>query len=594
MPTIDDFPIPDFIREHFLAIIDGASAADIQALARMNPELARGIRPSAANVKIIRQRLTLQLNDKGPLTRSLFYILRNSGFNLEFIAILSAQVLDLFGADLAAFFGTVRTMGAMLVDSRQPVRAVAISFLNSSPEPSAGSKSAARLERLASELEPFLRHIRHLMSDNDTHDVVPKSADAKKTDAENTREIKRLAGKLNSESRSWQRLKKALDDKILKKDTQLRKLQDQVIRERGRRQELDREVKLLREKLVRQGEQEEKEIERQVERRMSSNVRSWLVEPRKIAAAVQNFAKENDRDIKARAVRILQEQEKLDRHYANRRILGRRLHDLEDLKRQVRQAAQESLNPLPELTGLNKELEGEIRAVKKLLGEPPLEDNWCLKLELKINQAVTQTEFNAVNQLLEQLTALDILNDKAERLYNLYYNGLGRIYEKYSPRAAVLGKPVNPVQLIQDWHKAKAPFVLVADGYNIIFSMSDIFRSDYEDDGTAGAAARRHLLEIIEEMLHDSNCLAEVFFDGEEAGQRNFSPRVREVFSGGGTCAVPNRADRAIIDYLSVLPPGQRDIPRILITDDRELQSLARRQQARIMPLAQFAALTQG
>ncbi|HFQ80248.1 MAG TPA: hypothetical protein ENK33_02600 [Desulfobacterales bacterium] len=592
MPTIDDFPIPDFICKHFQTLIDAAPAADIQDLARMSPELARGIRPSLANVKIIRQRLILQLKDKGPLARNLFYILRNSGFNLEIIAVLSVQVLNLCGPDLAVVFGSAEIMGAMLVDERQPVRALAIEFLSAASDPSAGRKASTGLKHLTSELAPFLTHIKNLMADDGAD--IASAADHKSGLVDNKRKIGELAGELNREVRARQRLEKALNNKINKKDTQIKLLKDQVSREKERRQELDREVKLLRKQLAGQVEQAEKKIERQVEQRMSSSIRSWLIEPQKIAAAVQKLSKDNGRDIKSRAFSILREQEKLDRNYANRRVLRQRLRDLADLKGQVCQAGKESLNPLPALTVLNKELETEIRALEKLLGETAIEDSWCLKLELKINQAETQTEFNAINKLLEQLTALNLLNNEAERLHELYHNGLARLYERYSPRAVIPGKSVDPVQLIQTWHKIKAPFVLVVDGYNVILSMSEIFRSDYEDDGKPGAASRRHLLRIIEEMLHNSTCLAEVFFDGEEAGQRNFSPRVREVFSGGGSRAVLNRADQAIIDYLSSLPPGGWDMPRIIITDDRELQSQARRQQAKIMPLAQFAALSQG
>ncbi len=598
MPTIDNFTIPDFICNHFLTLIDTAPAADIQALARIDPELARGIRPSAANVKIIRQRLILQIKDKGPLAKSLFYILRNSGFNLEFIAILSVQVLGLFGPDLAAVFGTARTMGAMLVDERQPVRTLAIDFLSAAPEPLAGRKGSAGLNHLTSELAPFLGHIKNLIADGGTLDTAsaPVVAGHNRGGRDNKRKINELASELNREMRSRQRLEKVLNNKINDKDRQLVALKDQVSREKGRRQELDREVKLLRKQLARQAEQAEKKLERQVEQRMSSNVRSWLIEPQKIAAAVKKLSNDNGRDIKLRALNILREQEKLDRHYANRRILRQRLRELADLKEQVCQAGRESLNPLPELTILNKELDTEILTTKKLLGEPDIEDNWCLKLELKINQATTQTEFNAIRQLLEQLTALDLLNNEAERLHNLYHDGLARLYEKYSPRrSAIPGKSASPLQLIQNWHKIKAPFVLVVDGYNVILSMSELFMSDYENDGKPGAASRRHLLQIIEEMLQDSTCLAEVFFDGEEAGQRNFSPRVREVFSGGGSRAILNRADRAIIDYLSSRLPGStRDMPHIIVTDDRELQNQTRRQQVKIMPLAQFAALVQG
>jgi predicted RNA-binding protein with PIN domain len=267
--------------------------------------------------------------------------------------------------------------------------------------------------------------------------------------------------------------------------------------------------------------------------------------------------------------------------------LRRRLQDLEEMRTQVAQAAGEALNPLPGLNAVGRELETEIDRVKRLLGEPPPE--WLLRLEARINQAQSQTDFNDIRQLLAQLAAMDLLQNAGPRLDRLYHDGLARLYERYSPRNAAAGETIRPTQLIRTWHKLKGPFVLVVDGYNVILSLSEIFGPDYEDDGRPGAAARRHLLEIIDKLLHDSDCLAEVFFDGAEAGQENFSHSVRVIFSGGGSRQVANRADTAIIDYLLSLPPTQ-EAARIVVSDDRDLQTRVDR-RARIMPLAQFAAL---
>ncbi len=591
MPTIDDFHIPDFICQYFNELIESASNSDIQAIAKRNTDLMRGIRPTKANTSIIRQRLRTILNGTGPLDSSFCYILVKSGFNLEFITVLSKQVLKFYVHDLAAVYGSAKTLGAMLVDERQPVRQIAIDFL-ASQEANSGELDLSEgpaLRNLRSELEPFLAHIKLLLSENSATSILDQDCHENGISI-NTRQVNQLNAKLNQNIKAKQKIEKILNNKIEKKDTQLASLKDQVNREKRLRQELDKEVKSLVDKLAKMEGQEEQKIAMEAERRISSSIRSWLVEPHKIAAAVQSLSKDNNQDLRQRAVNVLRVQEKIDRNYGNRRKLRQHLLVLEDLQVQVKQASIESFNPLPELAALSVEMEGEIGRVKKILGEP-LPGKWCIKLESKINQAATQADFNAINKLLEQLTAMDLINNESTRLHKLYHDGLARLYEKYGPRIPTTGATTaNMVQLIQAWHKTKGPFVLVVDGYNVILSLYEIFGIDYEDGSKPGAAARRHLLQIIDKLLQNSKCLAEVFFDGEVSVQENFSPRVRVIFSGGGNREMADRADAAIIDYLSSLPKAQ-NVARIIITDDRELQSLARQQQAKIMPLAQFAAL---
>ncbi|NOX25407.1 MAG: hypothetical protein GXP59_04720 [Deltaproteobacteria bacterium] len=585
MPTIDDFPIPDFICRHFHELLEAAPGADIRSVPRMNSGLLRGIRPTKANTRLIRQRLRATLNDSGPLDASLCYILAKSGFNLAFITVLSELALKFYARDLAAFYGLARTLGAMLVDERQAVRQLGIEFLRGRAEISGDNDLSAELAfaDLSSELEPFLGHIKLLLPEKVGDSILCR--DNRKINDKNNRKINELRLELNKTIRAKQRLDKALKDKITAKNTQLTALKEQVGREKKSRQELAAEVKSLRHKLAELEERVEQKIDREVERRLSSRVRSWLVEPQKIAAAAQSLSGNNEQDIKLRAAGLLRQQERLDLHYGNRRLLRQNLLELEDLRSQIGQAAKEALNPLPELNAVARELAGEIDRIKNLLGEP-LPKEWRLNLEAKINQAQNLTEFNKIHKLLAQLAAMDLLNNEAPRLHKLYHDGLARLYEKYSPRSAADG----PVQLICAWHGITGPFVLVVDGYNVILGLAEIFSGDYEDGGRPGAAARRHLLQIIDKLLHNSKCLAEVFFDGEEADRENFSHCVRVIFSGGGNRDVANRADTAIIDYLSSLPVNM-DATRIIITDDRDLQTKAHRHQGKIMPLAQFASL---
>ncbi len=588
MPTIDGFLIPEFICKSYLNIIETASDIDIQVLAKTNPELSRGLRPTKVNNKIIRQRLQAKMSDHGPLDHHLQYVLANSGFNLEFIAILSEQVLTLFITDLVAAFGATKTLGALLVDERQAVRDMTIDFISHHGNDAQNLVPFDGGKELTSNLTPFLKHIQCLLQDNANPIPTPEASNRQNHPEKNKHQINKLTRELKKELKTRQRLEKLFSDKMSKKDTLLTALQEQIRREQGLRQKLDQEQKGLREELTGLHRQVEEGIELQVRARMTSNIRGWLVEPQRIATAVQKLSQGGEQCIMAKTSKILREQEKLDRHYGNRRLLRQRLLDLEDLKKQVDQASEEALNPLPELSSLNKELAKEICGMQDVLGEKSAKNPWHLKLESLINQAATQVECNAVRRLIEQLEDLGLLNDETQQLNNLYHNKLERLYERYSPKTTTPVK--SPIKLIQNWLGIAGKFILVADGYNIIMSLPEFFSPDCEQDGTPGPIVRQHLLQVFDKLLNNSKCQAEVFFDSEKEEQRNFSPQVRENFSGGGSREVLNRADTAIIDYLTA-PLPNKNIERIIITDDRELQTLARQQQARIMPLAQFATL---
>ncbi len=580
MPTIDDFPVPDFICNYFAELIDKAPNSHIKEMPRISPELGRGIRPNNPNVNLIRQRLLARLKDKGKMDATLIHLMNSSGFNIEFIAIFSKQVISIFIEELLAVFGAARTLAAILVDERQEVRAIAIKYLESLNGDLPPEDKESGVKKLSSELGPFLGHINCLLSGD-----FSRGNDGSNHDK--SRKINKIKKELQREIKSGKRLKKTFDDKINKKDSLISSLKEQVKREKGLRQKMEADTEALRLELSKTQQQVDDKINREVEHKMSANIRSWLVEPQIIEAASRKIAKNDDKDIQVRAAKALLEQERIDRNYGNRRFLRQRLLDLEELELQLGQAAKDSLNPLPDISQLGAEIEGEIASIKNLLHDIPEKNNICLKLEAKINESSSQTEFNEVRDLLVKLAKLGLLaNKELQHLDHLLHNRLSRLYEKYSPKSAK--KPANPVKVIKEYYHIDRSFVLVVDGYNVILSLAEIFR-EFFDNGSPGAAARLYLLKKIDKLLKNSDCHAEVFFDGEEVSQQNFSSAVRENFSGGGSSIVPNRADNAIITYLSSLPT-QQGRQHIIVTDDRDLQAKARQQKACIMPLAQFVA----
>jgi hypothetical protein len=84
------------------------------------------------------------------------------------------------------------------------------------------------------------------------------------------------------------------------------------------------------------------------------------------------------------------------------------------------------------------------------------------------------------------------------------------------------------------------------------------------------------------------DCDVRVYFDGPEAAQRSHGANVREIYSGG---AGDHRADNAILADLDYLCATMSAMPRLLVTDDRELAAAAAKRNTRIMRSLQFGAL---
>jgi hypothetical protein len=79
-----------------------------------------------------------------------------------------------------------------------------------------------------------------------------------------------------------------------------------------------------------------------------------------------------------------------------------------------------------------------------------------------------------------------------------------------------------------------------------------------------------------------------VFFDAPKPGREQRAANVWEIYSGGGQGE--HRADRAITDYLEYCCKTMSAMPRLLVTDDRELREAAVRLGAKFMPVPQFGA----
>ena len=101
--------------------------------------------------------------------------------------------------------------------------------------------------------------------------------------------------------------------------------------------------------------------------------------------------------------------------------------------------------------------------------------------------------------------------------------------------------------------------------------------------------SREALLDAMKRAVADADdCKVHVFFDSPEFSERKYATNVYEIFSGGGQA--DHRADGVIKGYLERCCQEHSAMPRILVTNDRELGQQVRDLHADIMYVQQFGA----
>jgi len=590
MATIDGFQIPDYIISEFKQIISKINSSSLRFYAKSKPDLFKGFRPQSINLKIIRQRLVTKVTGEGELEPILRDFLANESLNIEFVTVLSESVLSLFFPLFVSFLGTGFIIGALL-DDRESVRELAISYLKENRFEKDMEEKEEAISTLKDGLIPFLQHVALLTADQKVlfdFDKSEKEKDLVNRLKKFQNKVTELEKKLE-DSQDSQRLKKLLNQKITTKDDELDNVKDTLIRERNQKNELLGNLDKAKVEIAVLKKEFDRSLSKEINRELSHRVRGWLIGPLQLEKEASAFGVGKEDDLLLRAEKLLVHQAAVDRNSGNRRILAERLAASEDARNKIVQSAKEALNPLPGLKKIILELEEEINRIKKILGISEPTNQILLNLQAKINGAASLNELNLIKELLFDLTKFCVVGSHdLSLLYTIYHRRMESLYDKYGYHQMRQEGVTDPGWLVKNMIGSNQDFHLILDGYNILFGLGDLF-DEYYENNTPAFKARHRLLEMVDDMLAESSCMASVFFDGERSAERSFSSRVKEVFSGGGDTKVKNRADKAIVDYLDAIGTKENGLPVIVVTNDVELQGLARERGARVMPVPQFS-----
>mgnify|MGYP000750278937 CR=1 FL=1 len=608
MPKIGGYSLPPEIVAEMKRMLREAPEKALLDYARGDPELARGFRPgSRQSVGAIRLRLGHVLETDRDLDWELRYLLAMGDRLTEITGLLEVDALETMLPAFSAIYGRNRILAVLLVDYREDVAELAISVLEDHFDILRLDQKEARA-LICDHMYPLVQFA------VDWFDV-PSSPDA--GDAAET-----AAADKDSTAASQLRAFQKLKDRILELEAKVHEQEQRIQNEKGLRRKIEEQHQTIQ-KL----ESELRETRRAVdtERRAAAGLKAEITELRRQKEALEESMRsriaegvaeelaqirnhwlkralevevEAERtaridaatDILARVNDALRRQEETDRLSGRRSVLRARLAALEDGLRRVQTAQCEALHPLAELRTVERELTAEIERLRTLLGGPGDElSGVAIRLEARINAAATAPDLARFQAILEELGDVEVLSSvQLQRLYRCCHERFARLYAAAIPRVVKRQEDIaDPVWQLERAVEQNEDLIVLLDGHNVIFTLVSLFGDVYEN-GAPGSLARQRLVELTVKVFQRApNCRVEIFFDGPTATRRPHAPNIFEVYSGGEG---EHRADRALIEQIEHCCRTRSAMPRILVTDDRDLRTRARELNTRVMPVPQFGA----
>lgn len=616
---IDGVEIPEDVITAWLAQIQNFQPVNLRMLAAGRPSLMQGFRPDSFKAAIIRDRLKSILNTSNELPIDIREHLRNNGLATSLLIVFSEKALQEIAEPLADFFGYVETVAALLLDDRQPVRAIGLSLLakREGMAPKQNKEEAA--VSIVSEIRPFLNHIQVLLQcrDNVTSGTTPETAQASGMNAigvvtalprsPRPRREAELVTALRKKRQEANRLNKESSVLNSRLNASITEATSTLISLGETRSQLASTLEELNELKT----QFDLKVNETISKRLDSKLFPWLEPAEAIEQASHLLgitAHQKDFDsnvfessIESEQIRVaealLVRQRETDRRYGLRSALQAECARCVSLLESLREAQRDSIRPLPELPDGIKALEGRISKINEALGinasKPVRASNNLLSIEAAIVQADSLEKLSALRQRLIASEPLGLLNDEElDQAYYLLgqatsiaYAGSGVRRGWVAGREDLVDLPLYALQASLS-HGDKC--VLMVDGHNVLWKVPTLFRAEFEH-GQPGAKARKALERALLGLSKRYPSLSvELWFDSNDAEDLTIDENFRIHFSGGRGA---NRADQQIVAYLSHMEISGGGLVRSVATADMDIATSAHASGAFVITPHELAIL---
>ncbi len=558
-------PLPPSCEKELQRLVALVPDSDLSALVATEPAFkAGGFR--AGNTTALRSRL-LQIacgadNISDAMRR---VISRRSRFH-TLTGLLAPDAITEARHALAALLGDHVLLTALLLDSRQEVRIKAESWLQL-PQPFISLEPAEAQERLR---ELFSDLTGMLASTSTEH--VPLTREAWQDQKE------KLENRVRDLQQQNRRLK-GLDDRLSRATTQLKKceemlanaLQKGTIAETALRQKT-RELEATAAELARETSHREERLAAALELALAKEFHGWLANARAVENAANHPAPHND--LLAQVEAALQKQGQVDRHSGNRATLSERLERLEAAQTKVRSALRNALRQAPELKAAEEALATEIRMLSDLL-EPdaattPLEEAILTRIH-----TANDNDLPRLRELPDLIGSLQVLADASiTRILRAFQKRLAAVQATGVPTDARMEERQDATTQLGRALAGQTAAILLIDGHNVLFGLPTRYNPAR---GTAlTEAEKRKLLtdDIVRIVAPNPSVRVWIVFDGPTRSDSQAAPNVRITYSGGQG---EHRADGVILDNLRFFKSSSPDMPVILVSNDNDLCTAARR-----------------
>ena len=604
MATIDDFSLPPEIITEMKKMIEEAPDDAILSYVEATPKLAKGFRPgSKKSVDPLRKRMMRLLEQDREVDTFLMGVIASSSrIGMLTTRLSNLAVIELMPA-LAQLYGRNHVLAALLADYREEVRDIGIGIIEDDFPLEQVDAEESR-ETLFTHFEPMLAALDDSVDREEAKGGKPTGTQAppppaRKGEIEKLRkQVADLENKLKKQAdcaRNEKALRKkmdALNQQKQKLEKELRELKKLAASEKSNNRDLKAQLKQAREQTA--------SLEATISGRISEGVRTeleslrnrWMLKPLAVEKEAEAIRETGGADeLLAGVESILKRQAEVDRHSGDLATLRERIERLNAALQKVRTAMAEALHPLPELGRAESSLTRELSSLETLVrGKPAPQGDFVARMLARINAAESEEELVELQEFLGKLNELDAFSPpELQELYSCCHNRMSIVYAAFTPKVVRSKRyPKDPVwRLINDVEKNR-DIVIILDGHNVAHLLPNLFGDSYED-GIPGAATRKLLVQMMVKALKGAaKCQAHVFFDAPSPGRHQPSENVWEVYSGGGQAE--HRADKAITQYLEYCCQTMSAMPRLLVTDDRDLRARAVELGAKFMPVPQFGA----
>lgn len=539
--------------------------ADVSALVATEPGFQTG-GFRAGNTTALRTRLQQVVSGSPPISDALRRVIARRSRSSSLTGLLAPEVLTDERHALATLLGGPVLLVALLLDERPDVRAKAESWLQL-PDPFL----ALTMEDALTRLRERFTDLTELLGANLTH----RDAPTRETWHEQKEKLEGRIRDLQTENRRL----KGVDDRLSRVSIQLTKCEEQ-------RAELDRkrsgaeaalrqktrEADEARTELARETSRREERQAAAVEAALAREFHGWLA----TAKAVEDAAAETvpQEDLLRQAEQALRRQREIDRHSGNIAVLTDRLEALEAMRNKVRTSLRTALRQTPELKAAEDALDREIRRLGDVL-EPdhavtPLEETLLTRIH-----AAGENDLPKLRELPDQIASLRVLDDAAVAR-------LRRAFQKRLAAVQALGVPPDEdteqrnasSALVGRALAGQSPAILLIDGHNVLFGLPARYMPA-RGAALPDADKRKRLVDdIVRITAPNPSVRAWIVFDGPTRSDTQASANVRVTYSGGQG---EHRADGVILDNLRFFKTTAPDLPVVLVSNDNDLCSAARR-----------------